>query len=108
MKRVSSVTVRKRIVTVFLFGLLFFMIIDVRLGYVQFVISDQLTDQATDLWSRDIEFEPDRGYILDTNGDVLAENVSAPSVIIVPRQIENPQETSEKLASVLNMPTEKV
>lgn len=107
MKRVSTVTVRKRIVAVFLFGLLFFAIIDFRLGYVQFVIGGELTEKATELWSRDIEFEPNRGLILDSNGIVLAENVSTPSVMVVPRQIKNPQDTAEKLAKVLNMPVEK-
>ncbi|MBP1950612.1 stage V sporulation protein D [Virgibacillus litoralis] len=107
MKRVSAVTVRKRIVTVFLFGLLFFAIIDVRLGYVQFVIGDELMDLATESWSRDITFEPERGNILDRNGEILAENVSAPSVIVVPKQIKNPQETAAKIANILNISEEK-
>ncbi len=107
MKRVSTVTVRKRLVTVFLFGLLFFAIIDFRLGYVQFIIGGQLMDKANDSWSRDIVFKADRGRILDTDGDVLAENVSAPSVTVVPRQIKNPQQTAEKLAEILDMPTDK-
>src|SRR5690625_6735977 len=107
MKRVSTVTVRKRLVTVFLVGLLLFAIIDFRLGYVQFIIGDKLMDKANESWSRDITFESDRGKILDTEGDVLAENVSAPSLTVVPRQIKNPQETAEKLASILDMPTDK-
>ena len=107
MKRVSTVTVRKRLVTVFLVGLLLFAIIDFRLGYVQFIIGDKLMDKANESWSRDITFESDRGKILDTDGDILAENVSAPSITVVPRQIKNPQETAEKLASILDMPTDK-
>ncbi|MCP8616608.1 stage V sporulation protein D [Salirhabdus salicampi] len=107
MKRVSQVTVRKRLVTVFLFALVFFIIMCIRLGYVQFVIGNMLADKAEELWSRDIPLEPERGKILDRNGEVLAENVSAPSVVVVPRQIPNPQETAEKLASVLNMSVEK-
>lgn len=107
MKRVSTVTVRKRLVTVFLFGLLFFAIIAFRLGYVQFIIGDKLMDKADDSWSRDIVFEADRGKILDTEGDVLAENVSAPSVTVVPRQISNPQDTAEKLADILDMSVDK-
>lgn len=107
MKRVSAVTVRKRIVTVFLFGLLFFAIIDVRLGYVQFVIGDELMKLASESWSRDITFEPERGNILDRNGDVLAENVSAPSVIVVPKQVKNPQETAAKIADILNISEKK-
>ncbi|MFC0524040.1 stage V sporulation protein D [Pontibacillus salicampi] len=107
MKRVSNVTLRKRLVTVFLLAILVFAVIDIRLGYVQFVIGDQLMDKAKDSWSRDIPFEPERGDILDRNGEVLAENVSAPTVMVVPRQIENPEETAKKLSDVLNMDYEK-
>lgn len=105
--RVSNVTVRKRLATVLLVGLFIFLIIDVRLGYVQFVLGSKLTDQAKDLWSRNIPFEAKRGEILDRNGVPLATNKSAPTVYAVPRQIENPAETAESLAKVLDMPKEK-
>ncbi|TDL79968.1 stage V sporulation protein D [Peribacillus frigoritolerans] len=101
--RVSNVTVRKRLALVLLFGFLIFIIIDIRLGYVQFFIGDKLTALAKDSWSRNIPFEPERGEILDRNGVKLATNMSAPSVLVVPRQVENPADTAEKLASVLNM-----
>ncbi|MEN1966974.1 stage V sporulation protein D [Lentibacillus sp. N15] len=107
MKRVSAVTVRKRIVTVFLCGLLVLAVIVVRLGYVQFMIGDKLMAKANDSWTRDIKFQPERGEILDESGEVLAENVSAPSVVVVPRQIKNPQKTAEQLASVLDMSVDK-
>jgi stage V sporulation protein D (sporulation-specific penicillin-binding protein) len=106
--RVSHVTVRKRLTLVLLVGFLIFLVIDVRLGYVQFVIGKMLTEKAKDSWSRNIPFEPERGEILDRNGVKLAENVSAPSVLVVPRQIENPSETAEKLAAVLNTSKEKI
>ncbi|MFY0759152.1 stage V sporulation protein D [Metabacillus dongyingensis] len=105
--RVSNVTVRKRLTMVLLFGFLIFLIIDIRLGYVQFFIGDKLTALAKDSWSRNIPFEPERGEILDRNGVKLATNMSAPSVLVVPRQVENPADTAEKLASVLNMPKER-
>ncbi|SDJ74281.1 stage V sporulation protein D [Sediminibacillus albus] len=107
MKRVSNVTMRKRIVTVFLLGILVFGIIDIRLGYVQFVLGDWLMGQAKELWSRDIVFEPERGEILDKNGEVLAENVSAPTVMLVPRQIKDPEQTAGYLAKILGMDKEK-
>ncbi|MBY7143727.1 stage V sporulation protein D [Virgibacillus sp. NKC19-3] len=103
MKRVSTITVKKRIVTVFLFGLLLVGVIVFRLGYVQFVLGEELMEKADESWSRDITFEADRGNILDRTGDVLAENVSAPSVMVVPRQIENPEETAEELADILGL-----
>ena len=37
----------------------------------------------------------------------LATNISAPTVYVVPRQIKNPAEAAEQLASVLNMSNEK-
>ncbi|MFA1818663.1 stage V sporulation protein D [Virgibacillus oceani] len=108
MKRVSAVTVKKRMVTVFLIGLLVFLVITFRLGYVQFALGDELMDKANDLWTRDIVFEPERGLILDTNDEVLAENVTAPSVIATPRQITNPEETAEILAEILDVSVDKV
>lgn len=105
--RVSNVTVRKRLSLVLFIGFLLFLIIDVRLGYVQFFVGNKLTALAKDSWSRDIPFEPERGKILDRNDVVLATNQSAPTVLVVPRQIENPAEAAEKLAAVLNMSKEK-
>jgi stage V sporulation protein D (sporulation-specific penicillin-binding protein) len=105
--RVSYVTVRKRLMIVLLIGFLIFAIIDIRLGYVQFVLGKMLTEEAKGSWSRNIPFEPERGEILDRNNIPLATNMSAPTVYVVPRQIENPAETAEKLAKVLNMPVEK-
>ncbi|MBU8907116.1 stage V sporulation protein D [Desertibacillus haloalkaliphilus] len=105
--RVSNVTVRKRLIFVLLVGLLVFTIIAIRLGYVQFALGDWLTDQAEDSWSRNIPFEAKRGEILDRNDTVLATNVSAPSVLVVPRQVTNPSEAAEKLAVTLNMDRER-
>lgn len=104
--RVSNVTVRKRLMIAMFVGILIFLIIDVRLGYVQFVLGDKLTGQAKGSWSRNIPFEPKRGEIIDRNGVPLATNISAPTVYVIPRQVKDPAATSEKLAAVLNMPKE--
>ncbi len=101
--RVSNVTVRKRLFFVFIGGLLIFSIIATRLGYVQFGMGDLLTERAKNSWSRDIPFEPKRGEILDRNGVALATNKSAPSVLVVPRQIKDPKEATEKLAPILKI-----
>ncbi|WP_026692126.1 stage V sporulation protein D [Peribacillus kribbensis] len=105
--RVSNVTVRKRLIAALIGGLLVFFVIDVRLGYVQFLLGNSLTERAKDLWSRNLPFEPKRGEILDRNGVALATNISAPTVYAVPRQIKDPAGTSEKLATVLGMDRQK-
>lgn len=101
--RVSNVTVRRRLVILFIAGVFIFSSFIVRLGYVQFSMGDWLYEQAQDSWSRNIEYTAERGDILDRNGSVIATNVSAPSVVVVPIQVQNPVEASEKLAPVLNM-----
>ena len=104
--RVSNVTVRKRLMIALFVGILIFLIIDVRLGYVQFFLGDWLTQNAKDSWSRNITFEPERGEIVDRNGVPLATNISAPTVYVVPRQIKEPAMTAEELAKTLNMSKE--
>lgn len=99
--RVSNVTVRKRLMIALLAGIVIFLIIDVRLAYVQFFLGDELTTKAKNLWSRQIAFEPQRGEIIDRNGVALATNISSPTVYIVPRQLKDPANTAEKLAEVL-------
>lgn len=98
---------RKRLAIALAAGIIIFFIIDIRLGIVQFLRGDELTSLAEDLWSRNIPFEPKRGEILDRNGVELATNISAPTVYVIPRQIENPGEAAEQLASILNMDKQK-
>ena len=106
--RVSNVTVRKRLLIFFLIGIIIFLLICLRLGYVQFYLGNTLTGKAKDSWSRDIPFEPKRGEIVDRNGVALATNLSAPTVYVVPRQVENPQETAMKLANILNAKVDEI
>ncbi|WP_058307911.1 stage V sporulation protein D [Gracilibacillus massiliensis] len=103
MKRITNMMVQRRIVTVFLFAFLVMAVIVFRLGYVQFIWSDFLIAQAEELWSRDIVFEPERGKIVDRNEEILAENISAPTVMVVPRQVIEPEETAKALSEVLGM-----
>lgn len=105
--RVSNVTVRKRLALVLIIGILVFLIINVRLGYVQFMLGEFLTGKAKDSWSRNVPFEPQRGEIIDRNGVALATNISAPTVWVVPRQVEDPTKAAEQLAAALNMSKEK-
>ncbi|PYZ93245.1 stage V sporulation protein D [Salipaludibacillus keqinensis] len=107
MKRVSYVTVRKRLVYTLIVGVCLFLIMIGRLWYVQVVMGDDISAKAEDSWGRNIPFEAKRGEILDRHGEILATNVTAPSVLVAPRQIVDPVDASEKLANVLTISTEK-
>ncbi|SEN63477.1 stage V sporulation protein D (sporulation-specific penicillin-binding protein) [Amphibacillus marinus] len=103
MKHVSHVTIRKRIVAVFLLAIAVFMVMAIRLMIVQFILGDKLTDQAETSWSRDIRFEAKRGKIVDRNGEVLVDNVSAPTVMFVPRQVDDKEVVAEAIATILEV-----
>jgi|SRR5690625_392630 len=107
MKHVSTYTIKKRIVYIFLLFLFVIVVILIRLGYVQFVIGQEISEKATESWLRDITFQADRGNILDTNGNELTKNISTPSVILIPRQINNKQQVAKHLATILHMSEKK-
>jgi len=107
MKYVSTFFMKKRII---LCSLLFFFVVTaifIRLGIVQFVYGDDISEKATESWLRDIPFEAERGNILDINGEQLTKNVTAPTVILIPRQITDKRHVAESLASILHMSEEK-
>jgi stage V sporulation protein D (sporulation-specific penicillin-binding protein) len=106
--RVSNVIIRKRLVIVLMTLAALFCALVLRLGYVQMIQAPWLTQQAEDLWRRNIPVEPKRGVITDRNGKVLAYNGSAPTIVVVPSQVKDKEGTAKKLAPVLGMDFEKV
>ena len=62
-----------------------------------------LSDLASDLWSRNLPIEANRGRILDRNGVVLADNLTTTSLVLVPNQIKNKEEVTSKLAEILGV-----
>lgn len=107
MYQIANMTVKKRILLVFIGCIIVFVTMIIRLVYVQFFLHESLTEKATDSWLRDITFTADRGLILDKQGEVLVDNVSAPSVVVVPRQVANAEKTAEYLAEILQMSYDK-
>lgn len=64
---------------------------------------DKLNDLASDLWSRNLPIEADRGKIYDRNGVVLADNVTTTSLVLIPSQIKDKKYATEKLSEILNV-----
>ena len=85
-----------------LFGFVLLMVI-IKVFYVQVFDYKKLSSLASDLWSRNLPIEASRGKILDRNGVVLADNVTTTSLVLVPNQIKNKKEVTEKLAKILNV-----
>lgn len=93
----------ERIKVVFLIILILFTFIIIRVFYIQVIDYEKLNKYAKDLWSRDLPIEADRGLILDRNGVVLADNLTTTSLILIPNQIKNKEETTKILAEILGV-----
>ncbi|MGY4689729.1 stage V sporulation protein D [Salibacterium sp. K-3] len=106
--RVSFVTVRKRLFFILAAGSAAIVVLLIRLAFVQFSMGEHLTELAEHSWSRNVPFESERGRILDRDGEVLAGNISTPSILAAPRQIEEPEEAAVRLAEVLEAPEDTV
>ena len=79
------------------------LVIVLRVFYVQVVDYKKLSNLASDLWSRNLPIEASRGRILDRNGVVLADNITTTSLVLIPNQIKNKKEVTEKLAEILGV-----
>ena len=83
--------------------LFIFIVIILRVFYIQVIDYNKLNQKASDLWSRNLPIKADRGLIYDRNGVILADNVTTTSLVVIPNQIKNKEETATKLAEILNV-----
>ena len=98
----------KRIKILFLVLLFCFLLIILRVFYVQIIDYKKLNKYAKNLWSRDLPVEANRGKILDRNGVVLADNITTTSLVLIPNQIKNKKKTTHLLADILNVSYEEM
>ncbi len=97
-----------RIKVVLCIIVLLFILIVLRVFYVQVFDYSKLSKLAKDLWSRDLPIEANRGLILDRNGVVLADNLTTTSLVLIPNQITDKDKTIKLLAEILNVSEEEM
>lgn len=100
--------IHRRIKIVLLVIILLFIIIIFKVFYIQVISYNKLNSLATSLWNRNLPIEANRGKILDTNGIVLADNLTTASLVLIPNQIKNKEEVAESLAKILNVSYEEM
>ncbi|MBI2873530.1 MAG: stage V sporulation protein D, partial [Firmicutes bacterium] len=101
--RVARITVRRRIL--FLFLMLSFLLwgLGGRLAWLQLYKGAELRQRAQVQWTRDVPVEPKRGRIIDRNGKELALSASAPTVVAIPIEVRDPRSTAQALAKILEL-----
>ncbi|MFD1176051.1 stage V sporulation protein D [Paenibacillus puldeungensis] len=106
--KISKFTVRRRLFWLLLLLCLLFVALAVRLAYVQIGKGAELSAKAEDSWRRNIPYSAKRGEITDRSGSVLAYNITTPTVMAIPVQIKNPEQTAKSLAPLLGMSEDKI
>ena len=96
-------SIDKRIKIIFLILLIPFLLILIKVFYIQVFEYKKLNKLAKNLWSRDLEVQAERGKIYDRNGAVLADNLTTTSLVILPNQLKDKSLVTKKLADILNV-----
>ena len=88
----------KIIVTIII---LFFILIIGKVFYIQVISYNKLNEYANDLWSRNLPIEANRGIIFDRNGVILADNLTTTSLVFIPNQIKDKENTAKLISDIL-------
>ncbi len=103
----KSAKLRLVITTAAIF-IVFFVLIS-RLGYFQIVIGADLEKEALEQWATDIKIHPQRGVIYDRKGvKRLAISLNGYKIECITSDVEDPEETAEKLSNYLEMDKEEI
>ncbi len=86
-----------------IFFIMMFIVIILKVFYIQVFDYDKLSKLSSDLWSRNLPIEADRGKIYDRNGVILADNVTTTSLVLIPNQIKDKKYVTKKLSEILNV-----
>ena len=87
----------------FLIVLLIFIAVIIKILYIQVIKYNFVKNKASDLWSRNLPIEGNRGKIYDRNLDIMVDNLTTTSLVLIPGQIKNKKETTKKLSKILNV-----
>jgi len=94
---------RLRVLAAGAFVLLGFALLGARLAYLQVTRYEDLAAQAETNRTAVLPIVPNRGRILDRNGEVLATNYSAYTLEITPSKVEDLEATIDSLAEIVEI-----
>jgi len=96
-------------IRIIIIGIVFiFIIIILRVGYIQIFEYGKLNDLAEDLWSRNLPISAERGNIYTSDNEILADNVTTTSLVLIPGQITDKETVTKKLAEILEVSEEEM
>ena len=99
---------RRKVVVLFFFCAVTFLLLSVRLVDLMIFQSAYYTDKAVQLHERERSIKAARGRILDRNGVVLADNKTVCTISVIHSQIEDPEAVIAFLCGKLDLSEEFV
>ena len=97
-----------RVVAIFIVIIFLILGLIVRLVYLQIAGHEHYSTMAKSNRIKIVPSPPTRGIIYDRQGRVLAENIPSYSLELVPEQIDDLEDTLQRLHVLLNIPDEKI
>ncbi len=97
-----------RIKLVIIISILIFLIVLLKIFYIQVIEYDKINSLADELWSRNLPVRADRGKIIDRNGKVIVDNKTTAALVVVPSQIKDKEDASIKISEVLGVSKEEI
>ncbi len=92
----------------FVIVVILFLTIIGKVIYIQVFEYQKLSELSSDLWSRNLPVEANRGLIYDRNGEVLADNVTTTSLVLIPNQIKEKERAIKEISKILNISEEEM
>ena len=92
----------------FVIVIILFIVIIGKVLYIQVFEYDKLKNLSSDLWSRNLPIESNRGIIYDRNNNVLADNITTTSLVLIPNQIKEKDRSIKELSKILNVTEEEM
>ena len=98
-----SVFMKKKMLFILLSIEAFIIVLMCRVAYIQIVNADEYQEMAYEQQTRDRLITPERGSILDRNGNGIAVTETVNAISVIPSQVEDKNEVSKYLSEVLEM-----
>ena len=95
--------IHKRIKIVSLIIIFAFILIICKVFYIEVIEYKKLNSLASNLWSRNLPIEADRGKIYTVDGEIIAGNLTTTSLVFIPNQIENKDLVATKISEILGV-----
>lgn len=93
---------------IYIIILIGFIFLFTRLSYVKIVKGQDYYNLALDLWTRTAPTKGVRGNIYDRNGNLIVGSYLAPTVVVIPKQIEDKDYAANFLSEVLEVSKKEI